>query len=121
MAKDIGEENGPLASEDHPSNHAIKANISSAEPDFHFKPVVEAKVTGYLGRVGPGKSTGLDTMGPTTSLVNRMLTDRRFPASLKEARVSPVFKKKDTFDVQNYRHISMLPITSKIFERALEE
>ena len=118
----------------NPSIQAIKANISSAESEFHFKPVDEAKVTGYLGRVGLGKATGLDTisskilhlskdviMGPTTSLVNRMIADGRFPASLKEARVSPVFKKKDPFDVQNYRPISILPITSKIFERALEE
>ena len=31
LAKDIGEENGPLTPEDHPSIQAIKANISSAE------------------------------------------------------------------------------------------
>ena len=134
VAKDIGEENGPLVSGDHPSIQAIRAYISSTEPEFNFKPVDEAKVTGYLGRVGLGKATGLDTisskilhlskevvMGPTTSLINRMLTDGRFPAPLKEARVSPVFKKKDHFDVQNYRPISILPITSKLFERALEE
>ena len=60
-------------------------------------------------------------MGPTISLVNRVIEDGRYPASLKEARVSSVFKKKDPFDVQNYRPISILPITSKIFERALEE
>ena len=91
-----------------------------------------------MGRVGLGKAIGLDTisskilrlskdviMGPTTFLVNRMITDGIFPASLKEARVSPVFKKKDPFDVQNYsidvHNYSILPITSKIFERALEE
>ena len=136
VAKDIGEENGHLSREDHPSTciQAIKANISSAESEFHFKPVDEAKVTWYLGRVGLGKATGLDTIsskilhlskdaiiGPTTSLVNRMIADGRFPASLKEARVSPVFRKIDPFDVQNYRPVSILPITSKIFERALEE
>ena len=32
-----------------------------------------------------------------------------------------MFKKKDPLDVQNYRPISVLPITSKIFKRALEE
>lgn len=125
VAKDIGENEGPHTACEHPSIQAIRANISSSESEFHFKPVNEAKVTGYLGRVGPGKATGLDTisskilhlskdvvMGPTTSLVNRRIADRRFPASLKEARVSPVFKKKDPFDVQNYRPISILPIIS---------
>ena len=93
VAKDIGEENGPLVPGDHPSIQAIRANISSTEPEFNFKPVDEAKVTGYLGRVGLGKASRLDTisskilhlskevvMGPTTSLMNRMLTDGRFPA-----------------------------------------
>ena len=50
-----------------------------------------------------------------------MLTQRKFPAPLKEARLSSVFKKKHPFDVHNYRSISVLPITSKIFERAREE
>ena len=66
----------------------------------------EAKVTGNLGRVGLGKATRLDTistktlhlskdviMGPTTCLVNRMIAEGRFPASLKEPRVSSVLKK----------------------------
>ena len=47
---------------DHPSIQAIKANISSAESEFHFKPVDEANITGYLGRVGLGKATRLDTI-----------------------------------------------------------
>ena len=33
-------------------------------------------------------------MGPNTYLVNRIIADGRFPASLKEAKISPVFKKK---------------------------
>ena len=134
VGKEIGKNEGPLTLDEHPSIQAIRANISSSESEFHFKPVDEAKVTGYLGRVGLGKVTELDTIsskilhlakdvviGPTASLVNRMIADGRFPASSKEARVSPVFKKKDSFDVQNYRPISILHITSKIFERALEE
>ena len=35
--------------------------------------------------------------------------------------MSPIFKKKDPFDVQNWRPVSILPITSKLFERTLEE
>ena len=30
-------------------------------------------------------------------------------------------RKKDPFDVQNWRPVSILPITSKLFERTLEE
>ena len=61
-----------------------------------------------------------------------MLTVGRFPAPLKETRVSPVFKKKNPFDVQTYsllwivayfyfyRPISILPIISKLFSVLLK-
>ena len=50
-----------------------------------------------------------------------MIIDKKFPDTLKQARVTPIFKKKDPFDVQNYRPVSILPIISKLFERTLEE
>ena len=50
-----------------------------------------------------------------------MITEKKFHDSLKYARVSPIFKKKDPFDIQNWRPVSILPITSKLFERTLEE
>ena len=50
-----------------------------------------------------------------------MISDKKFPDPLKYARVSPIFKKKTPFDVQNWRPVSILPITSKLFERTLEE
>ena len=50
-----------------------------------------------------------------------MIIEKKFPDPLKYAKVSPIFKKKDPFDVQNWRHVSILPITSKLFECTLEE
>lgn len=40
---------------------------------------------------------------------------------LKNDRVTPIYKKKDPLDCQNYRPVSKLPTVSKIFERSLEE
>ena len=134
VAKDIGDSPGSLSPEDHQSIRAIRANHPSSESEFKFKPVVEAKISRYLGRIGRRKATGLDTIsskilhlsekviiGPTTSLINKMIIENIFPDPLKYARVSPIFKKKDPFDVQNWRPVSILPITSKLFERTLEE
>ena len=42
-----------------------------------------------------------------------------FPSEWKKAYVVPVFKKGDKQLVKNYRPISLLPITGKIFERLL--
>ena len=49
-----------------------------------------------------------------------MIADKKFPDPHKYARVSPIFKKKDHFDV-NWRAVSILPITLKLFERTMEK
>ena len=40
-----------------------------------------------------------------------------FPNSLKQAGISPVHKKDDTNDKNNYRPVSILPSLSKAFEK----
>ena len=40
-----------------------------------------------------------------------------FPEELKLAEVSPIFKKKDDLDKENYRPVGVLPHVSKVFER----
>ena len=42
-----------------------------------------------------------------------------FPNRLKEAQVTPLFKKNDPFLKSNYRPVSILPIHSKNFEKVL--
>ena len=42
-----------------------------------------------------------------------------FPKRLKEAQVTPLFKKNDPFLKSNYRPVSILPIPSKKFEKVL--
>ena len=42
-----------------------------------------------------------------------------FPNNLKNADISPVFKKGDRLDKSNYRPVSILPPLSKIFERIM--
>ena len=89
VAKDIGDSSDCLALEDHPSIRAIRANHPSSESEFKFKPVDEAKISRYLGRIGRRNATGLGTIsskilhlsekvivGPTTSLINRMIIER---------------------------------------------
>jgi len=44
-----------------------------------------------------------------------------FPNHLKESEVKPVFKKKSRTEVENYRPVSILPTTSKIYERLIHK
>ena len=42
-----------------------------------------------------------------------------FPTKMKNADVSPVFKKGDHLNKSNYRPVSILPSDSKIFEKLM--
>ena len=59
--------------------------------------------------------------GPVSKLVNSAFSTSVFPESLKNARVTPVFKKDDKFLKKNYWPISILPAFSKIFERIMHD
>ena len=50
---------------------------------------------------------------------NEILGNKVFPQELKLANVTPIFKKDDATLCKNYRPISVLPSTSKIFERII--
>jgi hypothetical protein len=50
-------------------------------------------------------------------VINQSLRSGIFPDLLKIAKVLPLLKKDDPLSVDNYRPISLLPATSKIFEK----
>ena len=52
-------------------------------------------------------------------ICNLSLSNSKFPKEWKNAKVTPIFKSGDKNDVSNYRPISVLPILSKIIERAV--
>ena len=54
-----------------------------------------------------------------TDTFNLCLSENYFPNELKDGDVSSLFKKDDAFCKKNYRSITVLPATSKIFERLL--
>ena len=53
-----------------------------------------------------------------TNIINLSYECRVFPNILKKAVIKPIYKKDDKNDISNYRPISLLPVISKIFERA---
>ena len=47
------------------------------------------------------------------------VTNSEFSSVLKQANITPVFKKGDRYSKDNYRPVSILPNVSKIFERCM--
>ena len=54
-----------------------------------------------------------------TNCKNKSIETGYFPDSLKEANITPIFKKDDPLDKSNYRPVSILPLISKVFERLI--
>ena len=54
-----------------------------------------------------------------TQIINMSIDNNCYPNNLKLAEVSPVFKKKDDLDIENFRPVSILSHVSKDFERIM--
>ena len=50
---------------------------------------------------------------------NNLMQTGEFPDSLKVGKITPVFKKGNQEEFENYRPISTLPIFGKIFEKVV--
>ena len=78
----------------------------------------EASPIGYMS-VDTLKSTVDIHLRFITNSINLSIENGCFPEELKLAEVSPIFKKKDDLDKENYRPVSVLPHVSKVFERIM--
>ena len=54
-----------------------------------------------------------------TDCIIDALSQGIFPDSLKFANITPVHKKDEATDKQNYRPVSVLPLLSKVFEKVI--
>ena len=55
------------------------------------------------------------------NLFNECLKTGNFPDNLKLVDITPVFKKKDPLNKENYRPVSVLPNISKIFKKLMQK
>ena len=99
---------------------------------FEISPVSRQFVFDQLSALVVGKSTGLDGIsvrflrdgavllaGPLCHIVNLSITSEVVPGLMKDARVTPLFKKGSRLDAGNYRPVSILNVLSKVLERAV--
>ena len=99
---------------------------------FQLSPVRAKFVSEQLLGLKVGKSTGLDGVSvrflrdgaevlaaPLCHIINLSLTSEVVPSGMKDARVTPLFKKGSRLDCGNYRPVSILNVLSKILERAV--
>ena len=54
-----------------------------------------------------------------TQCIHKSFTSGELPDCLKQANLSPIFKKDDPSDKENCRPVSILPLLSKVYEKLL--
>ena len=56
---------------------------------------------------------------PLTRIVIESLSQGTVPSEWKYAKITPLYKKGMSTDMDNYRPISVLPVVSKVLERVV--
>ena len=119
--------------ENHSSIKVIKQHVPPNGQSFKFSHVTPNQVLKQIdllnknksnsGKIPTGmvKETGTIICPYLTDCINTAINDFQFPNELKEADVTPLFKKGDPNYKGNFRPISVLPACSKIFERILKD
>ena len=115
------------------ADHILSAGHENSKVRrFIFKEIDPTFVLDQLNGISVTKATGLDLIPAKllkcgapiiyrslTHLFNMSLRTGKLPDQWKMAKVTPLFKKGSKSDMNNYRPISVLPIATKILERAV--
>ena len=121
-----------LDSQIPPSNNSPLCNMApSRQNSFFIYPVTLAECIDIISKL-KNTSYGINNLPvkllkyakqslayPISKLINKSFEVGHFPACLKTACVTPVYKAGDSQAISNYRPISVLPLLSKIFERCM--
>ena len=115
----------------HPSILEIRQNVTYTET-FTFIQINESQIKKEILELNPKRTAGFDSIppniikdsiavltSPLTNLFNTAVIECLFPSDLKYANVTPLHKKDDITNIENYRPISILPSISKIYERIM--
>ena len=112
--------------DNHPSTRKIKENVSPFS-QFSLNYATEDTILRILLSLDISKGAGYDTLPPKiiklsapiiftplTKIINLSIYVSKYPDMMKEACITPVFKKYDRLRKENYRPISILNTFSKL-------
>ena len=123
-----------LAHDDHPSVIKIRDAYGENAHSFNFEMVSHDCISKMLRMINIRKATGYDNIPakllrlaqneltyPITNLVNNSISMSTFPDQLKCAELSPLYKKEDNLNKNNFRPVSILTGISKLYESVVND
>ena len=113
----------------HPSITKI-IELGITANDFCFKPTSDDNIHEIIKNIDSSKAYQKNNIPPIMenadicvmiirSDLNLCIEKGIFPSNLKNADITPIFKKLDRLLKSNYRPVSILPTLSKIYEKLL--
>lgn len=122
-----------LSEEDFGDHHSITTiKNKSYQLDFTFMETNVETVTDFLLKLNTKKATGPDGFSPKllklsapaiatplTSLFNFCINNCTLPKNWKMSDITPIYKKGEVINKNNYRPISVLSVISKLFEKVM--
>lgn len=101
---------------------------------LYFEPVTPTEVLNIIYGLKTSCSAGYDNvtseilkytaseiMTPLVDIINLSLTSGIFPKQLKQSKISPIYKKGSTSNVENYRPVVNLSVFSKVIEKVVSK
>lgn len=118
-----------------PTNSIQNTNKTSIQNSLFLKPLSILEVEKIIVTLNSCNSVGYDGISTKilkicakviapimTHLINLSFEQGIFPERLKRSVIRPIYKRKgDKIDMTNYRPITLIPIISKIFEKAMHK
>ena len=112
--------------------HKLREVMQNRQCSFSLRPVSPIEVEKIITGLKNSKSTGTDyidtwiiklvakdILPAVTHILNLSLVQCEFPSIWKLSKVVPLLKKGDPLTPKNYRPVALLPIFSKILEKAV--
>ena len=106
--------------------HTSRHDIKTCPWSMFLSPITENEVENVISKLKGKLSSGFDEIPeilvkhcshyivkPLTHVFNLSFKSGTFPQLMKKAKISPLFKKGDKQDIQNYRPIAILSVFSK--------
>jgi len=118
----------------HPSIKIIATQINKLHRSFEFEEVNEQEIVKIIKKLSVKKASGYDEIPikfikktsrqlskPITKIVNQCIREQIFPENMKKANITPLYKKKDKLNKDNYRSVNLLVAVSKIMEKVISQ
>lgn len=114
------------------SKNRSTTNTSNVGNSIYLEPCTPNEISKIIASLNNTNAVGydeistqiikscVDILSPILAhLINLSFFEEKYPDKLKFSVVKPLYKKNNKYDLNNYRPVTLIPVISKIYEKAM--